>query len=248
MNLSSTEISISNLHDLQKIQKDFSIFSHVYFRGQREAWPLLPSIARINPRSPILDAEKKMLNEFKAKSKKFLKYIPENSWDWLAVAQNYGLPTRLLDWTMDPFIGLWFTVRNPVKDDKKYGTLWIFTPGSVDIVDELFKRRPFSGVRTKVFVPETRNLDKRINAQKGAFTVHKYIKEDNKFVPLEKNRRYKKKITRINVLPSDFPKLRNELYEKGINDSLLFPDLEGISRTLTYKYCESSDEKPYTFM
>jgi hypothetical protein len=40
---------------------------------------------------------------------------PKELWSALALAQHYGMPTRMLDWTVDPLIAAYFAARSAVK-------------------------------------------------------------------------------------------------------------------------------------
>jgi len=111
---------------------------NVLFRGHTESpWKLEPKIARLDLRKrfSLQSAEKEMLRDFKRQALPYISHNFKDDWDWLALAQHHGLPTRLLNWTTNALVALWFAVEKPAKT-KTDGAVWIFLGEPNDYVDE----------------------------------------------------------------------------------------------------------------
>lgn len=218
------------------------------YRGQREDWPLLPTVAR-----PVLDggnlmdreSESKMFAAFCREAITFVGNTPDNPWDWIALATHHGLPTRLLNWTKNPLAGLWFAVRQPAKDTARPGVVWVFKPEDADIVRDVsgnphrFDRRPSAHSPlevTKTMVFEPRHVTPRIRAQAGVFTVHGCIDGESRFAPLENNPDQHDRLTKLFVSADHFDELRAELLQCGVHDGSLFPDLDGLASRIQMEF------------
>jgi hypothetical protein len=82
------------------------------FRGQASAeWPLYSSLSRYLLTYGVNQAvwseqESRILRIFKRKAHLLLEHLPDedDSFEWLALMQHHGAPTRLLDFTWSPFV------------------------------------------------------------------------------------------------------------------------------------------------
>ena len=138
---------------------------------------------------------------------------------------------------------MWFAVQKaPIKTATSFedGVVWMLCAELKDYTDLDSSKGPFDDAgRTLLFRP--RAVTRRIVAQSAIFTVHR-LSEKGDFVPLEKNRLYKDKLTKFVVLHAKFPSMRNELFTMGVSAASLFPDLDGLCRHLTWRYFKLEDE------
>jgi len=70
------------------------------------------------------------INYFKQQFKTIDKNCPEDEdiFNWLCLMQHYGAPTRLIDWTLSPYVALFFAYTDIDFKKEKDGALWIINP------------------------------------------------------------------------------------------------------------------------
>ena len=200
-----------------------------YFRGaSRSYYDLTPTFGRSNDATGYY-SEERLLEEFKNQALAYVSHIPENNWGWLALAQHHGLPTRLLDWSTNPLVALYFAVKDDfdlkfeISKNKDYD-------GSSAVYFLIFKSPPLdikkSGTPLEykepgIFWPP--HTTTRIKSQSGVFTI-----QPDPNVPFQYGSRLDKFI-----IPYDLRvNFRNILNGYGVHDNSIFPDLDGLSSHL----------------
>src|SRR5438034_362191 len=111
-------------------------YSNWAFRGERDgSWPLYSSLSRYFQNQAVArdawpEQEGRILRIFKRKAHQFLERPPE--WDddfqWLALMQHHGAPTRLIDFTWSPYVAAFFALERTVSD----GVVWAMNPARID--------------------------------------------------------------------------------------------------------------------
>ncbi len=229
--------SIASVEDLLDFLGGLRRAKTRIYRGQNVDLPLLPNFGRVAKEHELaapLWTEQQMLDAFRRLSPPYLRVMPRDTFEWLALAQHHGLPTRLLDWTGNPLFALWFAVRRNPPDGRD-GVFW-----ALDVQEdhEVPTDEVSLGINdlknTRVFRPP--HISDRIIAQDGWFTVHRYLEEKDRFVPLERQPRFRDHLDRATISRGAFGSLRSRLRKLGINDRVLFPDIVTLCRELTREF------------
>lgn len=237
--------------------KDFTL----WFRGAgKSSYTLSPSIHRhpqLTTPEKVIDLETRIIDRFNQRAVPFL-HKPldrKNDWEVLFFMQHYRIPTRLLDWSENPFIALYFALTSAnfeIEDKKKVykndAAIWVLDPvvwnrealkdftydKGVLSVEESFlnsykPRTPYANIPQKPLAIFGTHNSPRIVSQRGVFTVF-----GKKIQPMEEtyvvDEFPQDCLIKLNFPAGNINSLLNSLIALGITDSVVYPDLEGLSK------------------
>lgn len=203
--------------------------SNWMFRGVSDSkrHKLRPKIGRTDvvPKGGYsIDGEKRIFGGFKRRARAYIHGQVKNDWEWLAVAQHHGLPTRLLDWTSNPLVAAFFAVSGQ-KAENSSGVYAINTANH-SIVDTDRNPDPFEVNDVKFVVPVVN--DARLVSQRGFFTIHSSPDTDWEPQNIEDN---------FFEIPYDAcAYFRRKLFSFGVDAAHIMADLDGLCQTLQWQY------------
>jgi hypothetical protein len=234
----------------------------LWFRGHvQTGFQLLPSIFRpidgiqLNPELEIV-----FLSKFKSLATPYIDYLPthplpngvESYWSWLFQMQHYGVPTRLLDWSRDALVALYFATNPEDRSLTKGidGAVWVLNPvvlnraynfnkftqaGYIPNVEEagfniLFgpDSLPLSNPKPAAAIGPLNSS--RISAQRGVFTVFPHQKN---LIPIEQFPDSNLFLFKICIANENVDEIQSQLKRYGITKISLFPELQSIAGEIT---------------
>jgi len=229
------------------------------FRGQTAAYGekgerLNPSVFRyLDYASP--DIEREIYTDFynRIRFHPSLTIDLNNPWELLCYAQHIGVPTRLLDWTINPLIAAYFAVEDGYKNRKelKDGIIFILNVTAFAAQHGEVERLGYRGVnisdlpqnhsflkwlgakRTNrkntlkgIQIIQPPLIDSRIQAQSALFSVDLDSKNPH-------DSGFGASLAHFTIPAASKAQIKTQLYRMGIHAGAIYPDVNGLGRFLT---------------
>lgn len=245
------EYFISSLDDLLTITREVTneYGSRIWYRGQADCrWDLLPSIQRLD----LYKKETFITNDFYIKVRQVIQNAPakENYAAWMSLMQHYGLPTRLLDWTMSPLIAAFFAVEKYAEHKNVDACIWVLFPRKLnnsegfgnyvlpsdaysvqEMLVRAFKEKADIDKKfeDKILACCSIVNDLRMYSQQATFTVH------------NSERRLAKICKSDMLFKLIIPNEKREYFLEslgyfGITEGFIYPDMEHIAKDIKRSY------------
>lgn len=171
-------------------------------------------------------------------------WLSEDLYEIAGLAQHYGLPTRLLDWSQDIYVSLYFACIGAMNSIKNNGftddniVLWALNAKKIEVDKSINKGIPM------VFVRPSYCGNPNLGAQKGLFTLWEFVLSEqrkNEFtatpldVFLQNNAKDDSAILLYKLkLPSKFAlHLYCILSRLGYHAAHVFPGYQGVSQKIS---------------
>ena len=153
---------------------------------------------------------------------------------YLALLQNHGFPTPLLDWSTSPYVAMYFALRGCTDSEPKCGKVRVFV-FDVDLWGkEYLQPRDLrsNGYFVSILRPFAKYNPRQIT-QNTVYTATNVPDIQTYLYMAKKSDPHVSFFTFSSGIKND---VIRELDSMGINEMTLFPDFDGLCRTMKERY------------